>query len=565
MERLEVKRINGKSYYYYSKWGKVKGKCRRLWQRYLGTAESLLEKIKGNEKQQTPLYAEVFQYGLPVALWKECQNARVIETTDKICKKRNQGLSVGNYIAIAAINRAFNAVSKLGMWEWFSQTSLLRLFPKITTDDMTSQQFWNHMDMIDAESCKQIWEQLISHVVANEKIDLSSVSYDGTNFYTFIDTFNVRCSLAKRGKNKQGRANLRQISYSLFCTADGHIPLLYDVYEGNRVDVTQFPMALERFQKFFEKLSNSQLVKEKTTLIFDKGNCSKENYKEIDKSEFYFVTSAKLDEHKELVKVLNNDKRFTECIGSLEGTKALRTKKRIFEKDRTVVISYSQNLFNTQSLTLHADINKAVEKLNELSSKLEDRINGIIRSGKAPSQASIEKQCDEIFSREYLKEIIKITITPGPVPRLSYVFSQDALKNISDTYLGKNIIITNRETWTDSEIITAYRSQYIIEDVFKEAKDRKYGSWWPQYHWTDSKIHVHGLYCTIALLLRAIMWRRISKAGVRISMKRLLTELDGIREVVNVYKGKKCSETVLTKLSETQEALADILEVSKKM
>jgi hypothetical protein len=27
--------------------------------------------------------------------------------------------------------------------------------------------------------------------------------------------------------------------------------------------------------------------------------------------------------------------------------------------------------------------------------------------------------------------------------------------------------------------------------------------------WTDSKIRVHGLYCTIALLRRALMYRRV--------------------------------------------------------
>jgi len=48
------------------------------------------------------------------------------------------------------------------------------------------------------------------------------------------------------GKNKQGRNNLRQISYALFCTEDGHIPLFYDIYEGNRNDVKQFPLMLHQ-------------------------------------------------------------------------------------------------------------------------------------------------------------------------------------------------------------------------------------------------------------------------------------------------------------------------------
>jgi hypothetical protein len=49
------------------------------------------------------------------------------------------------------------------------------------------------------------------------------------------------------------------------------------------------------------------------------------------------------------------------------------------------------------------------------------------------------------------------------------------------------------------------------------------------YHWTDSKISVHGLYCTIALLMRAVMFRRIRRAGLHLSMKRVLSELDAIK------------------------------------
>jgi transposase len=166
------------------------------------------------------------------------------------------------------------------MWEWFSKTSLSGQLPGVSESCLTSQHFFNHANLI--EDCKIIWELLIKGVVDQEKIDLSSISYDGTNFYTFINTFNVRCSIAKRGKNKQGRANLRQVNYSLFCASDSHMPLHYDVYDGNRNDYTQFPEALEHFEIFFEKLSNSAHIKEQTTLVFDKGNCSADNFERID-------------------------------------------------------------------------------------------------------------------------------------------------------------------------------------------------------------------------------------------------------------------------------------------
>jgi len=108
----------------------------------------------------------------------------------------------------------------------------------------------------------------------------------------------------------------------------------------------------------------------------------------------------------------------------------------------------------------------------------------------------------------------------------------------------------------------------MIEDVFKEMKDRRTGSWWPLHHWTDSKIAVHGLYCSIALLLRALALRSVRQAGISLSMPRFLSEPDGIREVVNFYPKKRghkkhATQTVLTETSDLQNRLMKILGLRK--
>ena len=570
MERLEKKKIHGQTYYYFSKWAWIDGKCRRIWQKYLGKPEDIAKVVLGNGP--TPLYAEVFQWGLPSALWRECTRAKVVTESDQLCPKRNQGLSTGQYLAIAAINRAMCPKSKRSMWEWFSQTVLMRYLPEASKTTLTSQRFWDHMDKINADTAMYIWKCILKGVVERDRIDLSSVSYDGTNFYTFIDTFNIRCKIAKRGKNKQGRNNLRQISYALFCSADGHMPLYYEAYEGNRNDAKQFPLMLERFHGFLNELSKENCPRPDTTIIFDKGNNSADNFSLIDSLDLDFVGSVKLDEHKELARISNKDERFVSCKEErLEGTKAFRVEKKVYGKKRSVIVTYNQNLFDAQWCTLHNDITSAVEKLSSLRQKLEDRAGGIVKRGKVPTVESVENQCKRILHRQHMKRVLKTTVTKDAenIPRMQYELDSDALAELADTYLGKNIIITSRKKWSDWEIILAYRSQFIIEDIFKEMKDRRTGSWWPLHHWTDSKIHVHGLYCSIALLLRALAFRRVRQAGISVSMKRFLSELEEIREVINIYSGKRRKKTqktrsVLTKTSELQERIMTILELNKE-
>jgi len=570
MERLEVKTIHGKQYYYYSKWGWKDKKCRRIWQKYLGKIEDIVKAVEGGGPP--PVYADVFHWGLPCALWKEVVRAKVVEIVDALCPKRKQGLSTGQYLSIAAVNRAMQPKSKRSMWGWFSQTALLRFLPEASKNALESQRFWDHMDRVNADTAIKIWQRILEQVVRCESIDLSSISYDGTNFYTFIDTFNVRCSIAKRGKNKQGRSNLRQVSYALFCSSDGHVPLYYDVYDGNRNDAKEFSEILKRFQDFLIELCNGPCVLPKTTVVFDKGNNSKTNFALLDSLQIGFVGSVKLDGHKDLAQISNNDSRFQSyTLKRLEGTKGFRVQKEVYGKLRTLVVTYNQNLYDAQWLTVQNDIAKAVEKLASLRRRLEDRAAGLIKQGKNPTKTSVETQCKNFLKRQHMKRLIKVTVMEGPdsIPRLSYEVDAEALQELSETYLGKNILITNRHEWDDASIICAYRSQYMIEAVFKEMKDRCTGSWWPLHHWTDSKIRVHALYCTIALLLRALAIRRLRQAGLSLCMSRFLSELDRVREVVNIYpkkRGQKKArqQSVLTKTSELQDKILKILAIRKE-
>src|SRR6266446_603127 len=209
MERLEKKRINGHIYYYYSQWAWVGGRCRRLWQKYLGKPQDILHAVEGSGP--TPTY--------------ECRRAQLIDKVDAHCPKRQQGLSVGTYLAIAALNRAIAPLSKSAIFEWLATTTLRRHFPSASKTTLVSQRFWDHMERLDCDMTRMIWKDILGDVIAREALTVDAVCYDGTNFYTFIETFNARCAIAKRGKNTQGRSNLRQVNYALFCHADSQVPL----------------------------------------------------------------------------------------------------------------------------------------------------------------------------------------------------------------------------------------------------------------------------------------------------------------------------------------------------
>ncbi len=565
MQRLEAKSIHGRTYYYFSQWGWKDGKCRRLSQKYLGRAEDIARAVEG--VGPTPQYAEVFDWGLPQALWQAAAQAQVAEVVDQLRPKRAQGLSTGDYIRLAAINRACDPVSKQAMWEWLTRTCLPRLWPEACAAQLTSQRFWDHMDRIEPATAQAIWQQLITQVLHREHIELSQICYDGTNFYTFIDTFNLHGRIAKRGKNKQGRANLRQVSYALFCSTDSQLPLFYEVYEGNRPDVTEFPQVLEKFQRWLKQRAGSTWATTKPTVIFDKGNNSEDNFTLIDQLQLPYVGSVRLDEQADLVAISNQDARWQVATETgLEGTKSWRLQRPVYGQERTLVLTYNEALFASQWATVQNDLAQALGRLEAVRQNLHERASGRIVGGTPPTVASVGDKCQQILHRQHLRQLVETTVgqTPAGLPQLTYGVRPGAPEKLADTYLGKTLLITSQQAWTDAQIIRAYRSQFVIEEIFHEMKDRHIGTWWPMHHWTDGKIQVHGLYCTIAVLLRALVWRRVAQAGVRLSMAGLLEKLGQIRQVVNVYparRGGKSApqQSVSSRRDQVQERLIHIL------
>lgn len=564
MAYLTRKRIKGITYYYAEESERRNGKSRRKWQKYLGPLPKIIEALEG--RPQKPKYAEIFQLGGPASYLNIAEQIDMIPIIDSVFPKRNQGLSIGFYLTLAAINRGIEAVSKRSMWNWFQDTILFRAFPEANKTSLSSQRFWDNMSTIKEDKIQIAWMKLINSVLDRENIDLSCASYDGTNFYSFIGSFNTRCSLAKRGKNKQGRRDLRQINYALFCTRKDHFPLYFDVFEGNRHDSKEFGVVIERFfHSFKDRKPNGNGI----TIVFDKGDNSDKNLnKFVEDSGFYFVGSVKPDDHKDLALISNNDKCFTSLSHPrLDQVKVFRTRKKIYGKSLTVVVTFNNNLYTAQVKSINNEINKCLGKLSVISTKLEDRMAGRITKGKKPTKESIKRQAASILSGQHMKKLIGITIAEhNGIPVLTYSLKSNAYTELADTYLGKNIIITDNHNWSTEDIILTYRSQYIIEDVFKQMKDRKTGTWWPMFHWTDQMIRVHGLYCSLSLLIRSLILKRIQEAEMSMSMNKLHEKLSGIREVLNVFpKGKKkqSTQSVVTKMDEVQQRLFDLFRMEQ--
>lgn len=552
------KKIGNQVYYVARECKRINGKPRITRQIYLGKPDKIIAAVQSSDSSALPKEFVISDFGAVTALYDFARTIGLPDVIDQFVGKRNQGLSVGQYLLIAAINRCVEPRSKSKISDWFVKTPLARLVPAKKAQ-LSSKRFWDNMQLLDAEMIKKIEMKITEKLVHHFGVDTRCLLFDSTNFFTFIDSFNENAPLAQRGHSKEKRDNLRIVGLALLASIDFNIPLFHDTYPGNRPDCIEFNGVIERLVERYRIFDKNM---DGLTIVFDKGNNSEENLSRVDASPYHFVGSLKLSQCPEIVDFKN---QWLTPLNhpNLSGASSFRYPKNIFGDDRTVVIVYNEQLFLSQCQSLLLEIRKRTGQLNDLSRKLSKRITGETKGGKNPTIDSISSQAKEILKGQYLKEVVQFQVTEkNGCPELTYRLDHDALQKIFNERFGKTILFTDNHSWTDAEIILAYRGQADIENCFKTMKNPHFVSWSPMYHWTENSIRVHAFYCVIALILVSLIQRELHKNGVDLSIPVLIEELQSIKEIAYCEPGKK-PKIALSKRTELQEKLFQILNLER--
>ena len=531
MPSLTPKIIAGHTYYYARYCQRVDGKPKIVRQVYLGKIEDLVQAAEQSHQPPQPVETEVAAFGDVAALFDIAQRLDLLPLLDSVLPtQRQQGLSCGQYLLLAAINRAVCPTSKVLFAGWYRQTTLTRLLPADPVW-LSSQHFWNHMDLVTAEHIQEFERQMSRRLIERFQLDLRALIYDGTNFFTYIDTRNP-AELPRRGHNKQKRNDLRQVNLGLLVSADFHIPLFHRVYAGNVHDSVEFRSVTEELATSYRELAQSC---QHITVVFDKGNNSEEAIDTLVETPFHYVGSLVPTQHPDLLGVPRS--RFRALTQErLEEVEVYRTTKKVLGRSHTVLVTFNQNLYDGQLQGLTANLNKARRKLRDLQQQLKRWREGTIKGGKAPTLEAVQKQVRGLCSAQFVSSLLHVEVRPVRKGlELNFHTDQPALDRLCRVQFGKTLLFTDNADWCDEEIVLAYRSQYHVEDAFKQMKNPHFLGWSPMFHWTDSKIRVHAFYCVLALLLASLLQRELARQGECHSLNRILEELAGIRETLVIY------------------------------
>ena len=546
MASIIKKKSKYSTYYVIAESARIDGKPRIVKQWYLGTIEKLIAMAEGTSDKEEPRQIDCVSEGAIAVLFKIAEELGIRKIVDQNCSKRQQGMSVGDYILIAALNRAIAATSKSKIAEWVDSTAL-HLYMSIQKGKLESQNFWDHFDKLDKETLNRIGDDIARKAIELENIPLDTIVYDTSNYYSYLDVL-TSSELSKITKSKAGRNSLRHIGLALAVDRDHGIPLFNRLYPANEHDAKVMKRLID---DIFEQINGSLSDKKGITLVFDKGNNSEELIAKLDESRHHFVGSRSPYHHKDLCRISLDQYRDV-SIKNGESRPAYETREEIYGAQRRVIVVFNESTFHRQLRRMEQNLEKAKEELSSFKRKTK-------KADGRSTMDSIKRHAYDITERYHVTGFLDIDIQEE-----DNRFKVSARKNFpaiedAKTRFGKQILFTDRESLNTGEIIDIYRDRSIVEDAFRITKSDRWVKMDPVFHWTDSKIRVHALTCMIALLLVRIAHKRARTNGFAHGAERMLELLSSVNTAVLLYPKSTKAVRIRCSISKEQEVLLTAL------
>lgn len=531
MASLRAKTIKGRKYFYIVESKRIAGKPRTVNQIYLGSLGRIRDVFEKMKKLGKPQAVFVRDFGAVCALLSIGSKLGAVEIVDASVPGGRQGAPVGMHMLVAAISRAAHPASRRKLEEWFEGTSLPGLLG-IKGSAVTGKRFWDNMSLAEDEATLRTMQTGICGAVsASFGPHSRSIIYDLGIFVSYIDT-SPRTHLARKGHDRAKVFDLKQMGLALMVSSDSHVPLLYEICPVNTTGPAKFHEVTLRLASRYSTCVRQQVD---VTVVHDSKIVSRKDHEALRESPYHFIAQLELSHHRDLLDVPLSD--YTPLSGQeWEGMSYYRTRKVVFGQEYTVVVVRSDELLHDQLQDTWANVRRAKEAIEELAASLLKKAEETTKRGRRPSRQSVEKRVRRILTAGHVGELFVTRVVEcGGDVVISYAEDREAFTALAERELGKRILFTDNRDWSTEDIIRGYYGAQVVRELVQKMKDPSFVSPAPTFRWTDGRARVHAFYCVLALTLRSLLRREISRGGVDMNIPAILRTLDDIKEVTILY------------------------------
>ena len=489
MASIVSKKKGKKTYYYAVESARVNGKPRIVHQDYLGTAEKVAALVK-DRSAPVPVSATAREFGLSGALWLAAKQTGVFDLLQSLWPEPRSGPSPAHYLLLAAIHRICEPGPKTEVSAWYEQTILHSAW-QLPPERFTSQAFWDCFESIlpidglpeqagdngpltlaPADPLDQAQSRLLALWKQRYPASRRLLAYDTTNFYTYIASTNDRADLAQRGKNKQGRHNLRQVGLSYLLDGENGISMCHHVYSGETSDSEEFSDSLQHICRL---LDQNQIERGSVTLVFDKGSASTPNTVELEQSGTGWISALPWNQAPEGLRARDTEK-LPRCSSDLPGVRAAAEKTLVHGKEYLCVLKHSSSFAAEQLHSLTTSMAKAMQALRRLSIE-------VAKPKQRYTKKGIHQKISGLLSAQFLDQVIRYELKKrGGQWRIQFDLNSDGFTKLVSHRFGRTVMLTNRMDWKAEQVAAGYSGQQHIEQVFRGLKDGHWVGWGPMFH-----------------------------------------------------------------------------------
>ena len=440
------------------------------------------------------------------ALIAVAEEVDVLGAFDEQAPGDGLGPSLGELIVAVALQRVCGPGAKRELPEFLE--SCLPLFSVLKGQAFSGQAFHRATRSVSDEVYDAVQATIALRAVEKFGLSTDVLAYDTTNFDTFIDS-TTDASLARRGKAKSKRGDLRVVGLALMTSATGSVPLFHRTYAGNENDKCVLEGTLGALADLHRKLGQAD-----RTLVRDGGFYAEQLELRLEEADFHSVTVLPLSAviaRDALNEAVGKMKRLP---GKLQAVRAWRKRTTIGELDRTLLIVESPELLKGQVRGMEQAEGKALAELRRYQERLEAQRAGTAR-GRNLTATSLATNVAELLRREWLSEFIHVHIT-GERRTLSLTYEIDsaARDRLIETRLGKRVVVTDKHEWSSERIVCAFRSQWHVERAFRRMKRGDVSPWGPSYQWTNDSIRAHTFATVLGLQLATLAKLSLQQHGI---------------------------------------------------
>jgi hypothetical protein len=442
----------------------------------------------------------------------------VVRLIDSICPASGAGPSVGEMAVAVALQRVCAPGAKRDLGAFLDET--LPRSSCVPADRFTGQHFYRLAQGITAETL-ELAQIKIAHAVV-EKFDVTAdvLAFDTTNFDTFIAS-TTSSELARRGHAKSKRADLRVVGLAVLASETGHVPLLHRTYPGNGSDQSVLDECLVGLGQLHDALGEAEGLgrRAQRTIVRDGGSWSEQLELNLDVTGYYTLLSLPTSHNaaKVALAFAAQRGRMKALRGALSEVRATRLRTKVGDLDRTLVVVDSEVLRRGQKRGIAAALKKARAELDKLARRAE--------AGKLDAM-ELEHRARGALSREHLASFVEVEIQRvGDRSVLRYRVDASKRTQVEKNRLGRRVLCTDRHQWSTERIVSAFRGQWNVEELFRRSKRGGVSAWGPSHQWNDASLRLH-TFATVLGLTLASLARIALRPGL--STKEMLDQLAAI-------------------------------------